>query len=651
MQGFRTDINALRASAVLAVIAYHFGILKLQGGFVGVDVFFVISGFLMTAIVVQALQQQRFSLVGFYMARARRIVPALWVLCVVLLGAAAVLVPVPQDYVILAKHVYKAMLFVSNNTFYQESGYFAAHANEKWVLHTWSLSVEWQFYLLYPILLRAGWKFKPTLHFLTILLVAIWLVSFGCNLVLSRTYPEYAFFMLPTRAWEMVSGGLLYTLGFQARLSSAGRTILQYLGLVLLAVTAFAYSSELAWPSYWAAVPVAATVMVMAAQRDNRLLQQGWLQWCGNVSYSLYLWHWPIWVGLHYYGFNDTITGILLGLVLTLLLAVASYYGVEQPMRRRLAQYSVSKTLFVLVGMVVVVYVGAWTVRQFDGLTGRLSPYLQVVNASIGTTNPLREKCQGNTTKDTAGCQYGGERLGLIVMGDSHAQSIIRATEQALPSKQYHVLDWTMAGCPPLLGLNSTDMSSRCKQHVNRFFEQQKQLPRDVPILLVARYSNYIEGPTEADLQKKAFVPELYLGKTPHTSRTAAFYQEMDTAVVQTACTLAQYRPVYLLKPIPEMNENVPKYLLKRHWLGLDAQVQLSKADYLKRHQRILRSMQQAHQQCGVKLLDPAAILCTKQACLSSDAQGRPYYFDDDHLSLFGAEQLRPVFKTMFAIQ
>ena len=131
MQGFRTDINALRAGAVLAVIAYHFGLFKLQGGFVGVDVFFVISGFLMTAIVVQAFQQQRFSLVTFYLARAWRIIPALWVLCVVLLGAAAVLVPVPQDYVTLAKHVYKAMLFVSNNTFYQESGYFAAHANEK----------------------------------------------------------------------------------------------------------------------------------------------------------------------------------------------------------------------------------------------------------------------------------------------------------------------------------------------------------------------------------------------------------------------------------------------------------------------------------------------------------------------------------------
>ena len=116
---------------MLAVIAYHFGIFKLQDGVVGVDVFFVISGFLMTAIVVQAFQQQRFSLVTFYLARAWRIIPALWVLCVVLLGAAAVLVPVPQDYVTLAKHVYKTMLFVSNNTFYQKSGYFAAHANEK----------------------------------------------------------------------------------------------------------------------------------------------------------------------------------------------------------------------------------------------------------------------------------------------------------------------------------------------------------------------------------------------------------------------------------------------------------------------------------------------------------------------------------------
>ena len=411
------------------------------------------------------------------------------------------------------------------------------------------------------------------------------------------------------------------------------------------------FSSAMAWPGYWAAVPVFASVMVMVAQRENKLLQQAWLQWCGNVSYSLYLWHWPIWVGLHYYGFNDSWIGILVGLGLTLLLGSASYYGIEQPMRRKLAQFSVSKALLMLVSMVAVVYVGAWTVRQFDGFTGRLSPYLQIVNDSIGATNPREQECQGNTKKDAAACQYGGERLGLIVMGDSHAQSVIRATEHALPSKQEHVLDWTMAGCPPWIGLNSTDVNSRCKQHVNKFLEQQKQLPREVPILLVARYSNYIEGPTEADLQKQALVPELYAGAAPHLSRTSAFYQDMDTVMVQTTCALTKYRTVYLLKPIPEMPENVPKYLLKRHWLGLDAQVQVSKADYIQRHQRILHSMQKVQQQCGAKLLDPTSVLCSKQTCYGSDAQGRPYYYDDDHLSLYGAQQLQPIFKTMFMKQ
>lgn len=649
MQGFRSDINALRAFAVLAVIAYHFGILKFQGGFVGVDVFFVISGYLMTAIVVQALQQQRFSFITFYLARARRIVPALWVLCVFLLLMGALLVPVPQDYVMLAKHVYKAMLFVSNNTFYQESGYFAAHANEKWVLHTWSLSVEWQFYLLYPLILWAAWRCKPTVRCLQWLLIAILLASFGCNLVLSHSFPEYAFFMLPTRAWELVSGGLLYTYTRQTDIAPKFRLPLQYTGLLLLTITVFAYNSTLAWPSYWAVLPVVATLMVMAAQRENRLLQQTWLQWCGTVSYSLYLWHWPIWVGLHYYGVSSNMLAVVAGLLLTLLLGMASFYWIEQPVRQGLSQYYACKSVAVLLSMLLVVYGGAWVVRQNDGFAGRLNPYLQMVNASIGNSNPRENECQGNDRKDAAGCQYGGETLGLIVMGDSHAQAVIRATEEVLPSKQLHVSDWTMAGCPPLLGLHSTDAKSRCSQHLHKYFELQKTLPRQVPILLVARYSNYIEGPSELDLQGQVHPPEVYFGRQPYAQRTQRFYQEMDAAVVRTACELARYRPVYMLKPIPEMPVDVPKYVLKRSWLGLDAHVQLPTRVYQQRQQRILHSMVQAQKQCGVKLLDPEPILCNKQVCASSDARGRPYYYDDDHLSVYGAEQLLPLFRTMFA--
>ncbi len=205
---FRPDIAGLRAWAVLAVVLFHFNIPGFSGGFVGVDIFFVISGFLMTQIIARGLEDGRFSIWRFYLARARRILPALLVLCAVLLVLGWFALP-PLDYRALGMHTLTSALFLSNIQYWREAGYFDAASHDKWLLHTWSLSVEWQFYLLLPLVLWVVWRLSPGRRNLARVLVSLLLASFALSVWLSSHKPEAAFFLLPTRAWEMLAGGLL----------------------------------------------------------------------------------------------------------------------------------------------------------------------------------------------------------------------------------------------------------------------------------------------------------------------------------------------------------------------------------------------------------------------------------------------------------
>ena len=213
---FRLDINGLRAWAVVAVVLFHFGLPGVSGGFVGVDVFFVISGFLMTGIIVSALERGSFSLWSFYLARARRIMPALIVLCaaVLLLGW---FILMPKEYQPLGRHARESLLFVSNLTYLAEAGYFDTASHEKWLLHTWSLSVEWQFYLLQPLLLMGIWRFFPSRRAVSNLLLGLALLSLGWSIWLTVDNPNRAFYLLQSRAWALLLGALVYLHGDRLR--------------------------------------------------------------------------------------------------------------------------------------------------------------------------------------------------------------------------------------------------------------------------------------------------------------------------------------------------------------------------------------------------------------------------------------------------
>ena len=343
MNRFRKDINGLRAWAVVAVVLFHFGVPGFTGGFVGVDVFFVISGFLMTGIVVGKLETPdraaswKLDVLDFYLARARRILPALAVLCATLIAAGWFALG-PLDYAQLATHAAAALVFLSNFQFWREAGYFDIQAHEKLLLHTWSLSVEWQFCLVLPLVLLVIWKIRPGRKFLGAAILAGFAASLFLSVALTPRATSASFYLLPTRAWELLAGSLAYLHQDRNTLSRAGNGILELLGFLLIAFSIAAFDGADPWPGWRAFIPVLGTALVILSRNGGSPLSTTRAaQWLGKTSYSIYLWHWPLCVALVYTGTQGQAVPTLAAIALSLALGWLSWKLVEEPGRQSLA--------------------------------------------------------------------------------------------------------------------------------------------------------------------------------------------------------------------------------------------------------------------------------------------------------------------------
>ncbi|MGL1920707.1 MAG: acyltransferase [Hyphomicrobiales bacterium] len=322
---FRKDINGLRAIAVIAVVLFHFNPSWMPGGFVGVDIFFVISGFLMTGIIFRRFEQKKFSILNFYIARANRIIPALSVLCIVLIVFGWFYLT-PYNFKALGKHVGSSMGFLSNVKYWSEAGYFDAVSHEKWLLHTWSLSVEWQFYMIYPIILVAIRKFA-SLEVLKTTILAGTILGFIFCVVATYKWPSSAYYLLPARAWEMMIGGVAYFYSF-SWLDKRSKFI-EWLGFALIVGSFFLVSEENPWPGYIAIFPVIGSFLIIQARRNDSLLTSNVVfQKLGTWSYSIYLWHWPLVVSIHYFLLNEMF--IYPGIALSILLGFLSNKYIER---------------------------------------------------------------------------------------------------------------------------------------------------------------------------------------------------------------------------------------------------------------------------------------------------------------------------------
>lgn len=649
---FRQDINGLRAVAVLIVVFFHFGIPGFGGGFAGVDVFFVISGFLMTQIVVNGLQDEtgkrklgRF-LVVFYLARARRIIPALLFFCLILLIFGWFYLNVP-DYQDTARQIGRAVTFRSNIAFSQEAGYFGKNAQDQLLLHSWSLSVEWQFYLIFPVLLVIAKTLGASRgHFLG-LLVILFLASFSFGLWEIMHSPLRAFYLLPSRSWELLAGGLVFFL--PPVKNTALQRALAYGGLALIILSCvMLHGVERVWPGWWALLPVAGACLVLAAgQRCAFWSRSRLIQWVGNISYSLYLWHWPFAVVLGWLALNESAEFLLASLVAALLISHLSWRLIEQFWRVRLQKMSLMGSFIVLLVSTFLI-VGCANLIKRNGVPARLPDHISVIMGEAWNTNPRMHECLVEGGKPVPECTYGGERLGAIVLGDSHAASIVRSVEKALPSKNLHVLDWTRVSCPTMLDIVSIEKGDdrSCSKFLAYALKKSKNLP-EAPLIILNRSGGYFHGPNEAGREREVMKPHSYVGG-PYRERSPNFYRNMQESMVSTACLFQETRQVYMMRPLPEMKLNVPATMARSAMFGLEKPVFISMAEYSERQRLTIQAQDEAARVCGVRILDPVHYFCRQGVC-RGDKDGLPLYYDDDHLSENGGHLLLPLFRSIFS--
>lgn len=637
-QPFRKDINGLRAYAVVAVLLYHYGMAGMSGGYAGVDVFFVISGFLMTTIILPKVESGRFSLSDFYLARIRRILPALAVLCVAVLLFGWFWLA-PYLYENLGKSAGASLLFFSNFVYNRGGGYFAPHAHDNWLLHTWSLSVEWQFYLLYPLLLLALARFsRGSRHIIrTTLLVAL-LASFAYAVYLTSAKPTSAFFLLPSRAWELLAGSLVFLYSGQAFSDKASRAI-EAAGLALIVVSFFAYDSNTPWPGYFAALPVMGTCLVLLAARQDSLLTGNRVaQSLGRWSYSIYLWHWPLVVGLGYFDVRSESHWLIAAMAASLVLGALSYHLVEQPSARWMRKLD-SRTSWATAGAGLMFAFSFAAVAYFDHGVERTFRLPAEVLAAAHEKKNTGKLTTCNTAESQ--CLLGDGQTLAVVWGDSHAIAAVSGVADAAKQAGGRILFFGQQACPVIFNARVSNAESPyfCRDFNNMVFERLKRLDRAVPVIVINREpSTYIEAESGIRLFIDGPIPE----------QAAERWAVYEKNLIDTLCRVADSNPVYVVLPIPEMPYDVPAVLSRSLIMtGKATQPATPIPVYREASRTMTVALLKARQRCGIHLLDPAPYFCTEEACRGAIG-GRPLYSDDNHLSEYGALRLAPMYAAAF---
>jgi peptidoglycan/LPS O-acetylase OafA/YrhL len=666
---YRPEIDGLRALAVIPVVLYHAGIKMMPGGFLGVDVFFVISGYLISRLLLLELDRGRFSILNFYARRARRILPLLFLVIAVTFPVSWWLMP-PDSFAVYLGSFRAAALSYSNIFFWQSSGYFSPAAEDQPLLHTWSLSVEEQFYLIFPVLLLGLHRFaERRLFFIFSSIMAIGFLVCVAQVWIDR---DVAFFMLHARAWEL-SAGVVCALIERERLRlPLPQQWLPAIGVAAIVIGFMVVSDQDRVPGVWTLLPVLGTSLVILAAssstRVGRALALRPLVAIGLISYGAYLWHYPLFAFARLYLIDRPSPFLFLALaILSFMLAAVSYRLVETPFRRSKQFHgwslaaSATACALLFAGVATVGLKKGWDVARFD----------PAMLASVTPPHSKGEDCVWRypveSQRDIAFCPLGREGVAhpVVLWGDSHAQALIDELDLALDDAGLSGIYVASSSCLRLPGIyvetgGMDRKAAKCEALQEQIYAALLAIePRQLIVSLRWTFRMYPlsgAGPTigfdNGEGGAEAEDHRIYVAKSAEGNWSESLPAKTD-AVARFLARLAKIAPLTVVGPIPEVGWNIANRNFKTVVLRGQGMpdVTTSHEVFIKRNAMAMQILAKAQASSGFDLLDAAALFCgtdVKGRCLAQ-WQGRSYYADDDHVSAVGARLIVDRLKSSWA--
>jgi len=650
---YRADIDGLRAIAVLAVIFFHADIPGFSGGFVGVDVFFVISGFLITSIILKEIHDGTFSIAKFYERRIRRIFPALFPVIAFTL-AVGILIFDYKTFKQLGQSITGTTLFVSNILFWMQSGYFDSPSLQKPLLHTWSLAVEEQFYIFFPLFLAGINKFLNKKYLPWILFIG--LLSLITSILGVYSHPDATFYLVPARTWELLAGSILALRVIAPPRSNLLRSLLAIAGLGLIFYSVVFYTRFTIFPGHNAILPVLGTSFIIhsgieGSSSIGKMLGFKPLVFIGLISYSLYLWHWPLIVFAKYLVFREISTLEVSGIILiTFIISALSLKYIEKPFRGNQPIIPERKKLFAFSVLIMMI-------ASIIGLVIHLQngmPYRSEANTTIMKFDneqkwkrivEIEEKAIKEINKGKTPPIIGAKNTtpSFILWGDSHAR--VLSTIVSDKANQYKLSGFlaTNSGTPPLLSVDGyTDhfFGANFNEKVISFITSHQEVKT---VILSGRWSAYAN---KEYMQKNDPLNWIPKGNNNIYSNEVL----LNKSIIKTVNTLLKLgRKIVIITDVPQIGGDPLRLYCINSLIGESYNGLLpSKSDYLKSNQAVYNIFQDLSKRHEVTLISPESMLFDNNTMAILVYNKKLLYRDDNHLSDYGILLVAPSFDDAF---